>query len=171
MHRRLALLCVACTLACSDDGPDEDFRGATDATARGVLTAFGRSDTLDLALTGDACVRLGSLALWSRDRQAVVTFQPITPALEVGTYPMQWDDTVGPTGWLNAPGATTIGGSLFTMRGTTLITGVTATEVRGAVDWVVGVPPDIGVPPDPAIGEVIIRGTFRAERVAADVRC
>ena len=171
MHRRVALLCLAFALACGDDGPEEGFRGASDATAQGVLAAFGRSDTLDLALTGDACERLGSLSLWSRDRQAVLVFAPFTQALDLGTYTMQWDDTAGPAGWLNAPGAITIGGSLLTMRGTTLITGVTATEVRGAVDWVVGVPADIGAPPDPAIGEVIIRGTFRAERVAADVAC
>lgn len=100
----------------------------------------------------------------SRDGQSVLVFNPNLP-VEVGTYLMQPDNDAGPVGWLNTSG---VGSSLKTMRGTTLVTNVTAREVRSALDWAVGEPLDFDVPPDPANGEVVIRGTFRAVRIDDD---
>jgi hypothetical protein len=163
VSRWVPLLSLCCALGCTDEG-SENFIGESDVTARGILTQFGRSDTVDVMLSGNVCERLGWVNVRSRDGQSVLVFNPNLP-VDVGTYLMQSDDNAGPVGWLNTVG---VGGSLKTMRGTTLVTSVTAVEVRGAIDWAVGEPPDFDVPPDPANGEVVIRGTFRAVRIDDD---
>lgn len=156
----LALLC-----ACSDSN-SPDTLGQSDITAQGTIHFGTRTSLIDTDLGGIACARLGSLSFWSADRQKSLTFSPGFAGLTTGTFTVQWLDNGEPTGWLNAGPP-----SLLPVSGTTLITSVTDKEVRGAVDWVVAVPPDIGAPPDSTLGTVQVRGTFRAERVSGDVNC
>jgi hypothetical protein len=161
MLRCAVFLALAFLVGCSDES-DDDI-GESYVTARGVLTPFGRSDTFDITLTGNACERLGWVSVRSRDGRSVVVFNPNAP-VDVGTFVMQSDANSGPVGWLNTSAAAA---SVTTIRGTTLITSVTANEVRGAVDWAAS-EALIDVPPDPANGEVVIRGTFRAVRIHDD---
>jgi hypothetical protein len=160
MKRRSVLLGLLAVIACNDDGPTE-FLGASDVTVQGVL----RADTVSIVLDGDACSRLGGLSLWNPDRQAVLRLSPVLVDLEPGTYEMAWNSD--PTGFLNVPGAP----SLLPVRGVTVITSVSAEEVRGAVDWLVALPPDIDLPPDTTRGALEVRGTFRAARVASGAAC
>ena len=166
MARHYLALVLGVLCGCTDPSDTGPSLGQSDITAQGAI-AFGTSNySIDTALDRIACARLGWVSCWSADYQTSLTFVPGSAGLTPGSFSMQWLDDGSPTGWLNAGPP-----SLHPISGVTLITSVTDEEVRGAVDWVVAVPPDIGAPPDPTLGTVQVRGTFRAQRVSGDSNC
>jgi hypothetical protein len=144
--------------ACSDSSDSEDH-GSSDITAVGNILYGGTNTAIDAALTRSACERLGSLIFRSPQGHVLATFVPGSGGVSVGTFDMQYVDDGRPTGWLNTGMP-----SLITFEGTTEITSVTASEVRGTITWRVALPPGIGQEPDTTLGTVQMTGMFRAVR-------
>lgn len=164
-HRILLCACLG-LLACGDSSDAGDRLGQSDLRALGSIEYGDSTYAIDTDLAGNTCARLGWLVFRSRDGQSNLTFVPGTAGLAVGTFVMQWQDSDEPKGWFNG-----VPTSLRPIAGTTLITSSDAEEVRGAVDWQLGMQPDVDVPPDPLLGTVRVRGTFRAQRVGGESDC